>query len=78
MAIPCISFGAKWIPFSNKVFEDLESIQASVAKNILGLPVAAPNVSGQVLLGFKSVKEVIYTAQLKFLLKVLKLCAGLV
>ena len=52
----------------------MESIQASVAKNILGLPVAAPNVSGQVLLGFKSVKEVIYTAQLKFLLKVLKLC----
>ena len=45
-----------------------------MAKNILGLPVAAPNVSGHVLLGFKSVKEVIYTAQLKFLLKVLKLC----
>ena len=66
-------FGSEWIIYSDTVLEQLESIQASVAKSILGLKVSAPNVSGQVLLGLKPVREVIYRAQLKFFCKVLRL-----
>ena len=37
-----------------------------MVKDILGLPKGTPNLVGEALLGLKSFKEVLYTAQLKF------------
>ena len=41
-------------------------------KFTLGLPKNAPNISTTTILGVKSFKEVLYTAQLKYLMRLLK------
>ena len=52
--------------------EEIERQQSSLGKFILGLPRTAPNLSTEVLLGLKPVRQILYSAQLKFYLRVQK------
>jgi hypothetical protein len=69
IAIPSIVFGCECVPFTESAIDDIERYQTGVGKSVLGLPVSAPNVSVPALLGVKSFREVLYTAQLKFLVR---------
>ena len=60
------------IPFSKGSIEDIERKQSSVGKFTLGLPRNAPNISTTTILGAKSFKELLYTAQLKNLARLFK------
>ena len=73
VAIPSLFFGAETIRFTGKVLEDISKHQSSIAKFTLGLPSCSPNVSGAVILGLKPVKQILFSSQLKFYLKISKL-----
>ena len=51
-------------------------MQAAVAKSVTGLPVSAPNLVAQTVLGLKYFRHKTYAAQLKFFLRVCKLDRG--
>ena len=65
-------YGCEVIPFSKVAIEDIERCQSNVGKFTLGLPKNAPNISTMTILGVKSFKELLYSAQLKYLARLLK------
>ena len=73
IAIPSILFGCESVTFSPTCMDEVDRIQSAVAKDILGLDVAAPNVAAQAILGLKTFRHKVYETQLKFFLRVNKL-----
>ena len=73
IAIPSILFGCESVPFPPTCMDEVDRIQSAVAKDILGLDAAAPNVAAQAILGLKTFRHKVYEAQLKFFLRVNKL-----
>ena len=73
IAIPSILFGCESVPFSPTFMDEVDRIQSAVAKDILGLDFAAPNVAAQAILGLKTFRHKVYETQLKFYLRVNKL-----
>ena len=73
IAIPSILFGCESVPFSPTFMDEVDRIQSAVAKDILGLDFAAPNVAAQAILGLKTLRHKVYKTQLKFYLRVNKL-----
>ena len=69
IAMPSLLFGSECVRFSQQVIEDISRQQSSVGKFTLGLPVCAPNVSTPAILGLKSFKELLYSTQLKFFVR---------
>ena len=53
--------------------DEVDRIQSDVAKDILGLDFAAPNLAAQAILGLKTFRHKVYETQLKFYLRVNKL-----
>jgi hypothetical protein len=72
IAIPSITYGCEVVPLSDSFLGELDRIQSAVAKSTLGLPVCAPNVCTQAVLGIRSVKHTVWAAQLKYFVR---LCA---
>ena len=66
VAMPSILFGCETIPFTKQSIDEISRNQSRVGKFSLGLPSCSPNISTSVILGLKSFKEVLYSAQLKF------------
>ena len=66
IAIPSMLYGCETVPFTNQALLEISRHQASIGKFSLGLPPCAPNVSAEIILGIKPFKQVLYTAQLKF------------
>ena len=73
IAVPTITYGCESILFSEAKLEELEAVEAKVAKRILGLPTNTSNVCGQTELGLKPIRLVIYLQQLRFFFRVLRL-----
>ena len=73
VAIPSILFGCESILFSESKITELESVQAQVAKRILGVPKNSSNVGAESELGFKPFRLVLFLHQLKFYFRVLGL-----
>ena len=69
IAIPSITFGCESVIFNDTCLSELDRLQMGVGKEILGYPMCAPHVAVEVILGLRSVKEVIYARQLKFYLR---------
>jgi hypothetical protein len=69
VAMPAVLFGIESVIFSNSNIMKLESEQARWAKETLGLPASCPNVSAQLLLGVPYIRQLIYSAQLKFFMR---------
>ena len=70
IAIPSLLFGCEFIPFSSHAIQSISRTQSSIGKFTLGLPVCAPNVASTALLGIKPFKQLLFSAQLKFFVKV--------
>ena len=70
IAIPSLLFGCEFIPFSSHAIQSISHTQSSIGKFTLGLPVCAPNVASTALLGIKPFKQLLFSAQLKFFVKV--------
>ena len=68
-AVPAIMYGVENIIFAESNIEALERIQGSWARNTLNLPSACPGVVAQMLLGVPSIKQIIFTTQLKYFLR---------
>jgi hypothetical protein len=69
IAVPSILFGCESVTFSDTCIAELDRCQAAVGKDVLGLPVCAPNVSVQALLGLRTIREALFRAQLKFFVR---------
>ena len=76
VAVPAILYGTEFIMFTNATLDEMERQQARWAKETLSLPSGAPNVVAQVLMGAPTMKEVIYTKQLKYFHRLNKLPAS--
>lgn len=72
VAMPSLLFGCETIPFSKQVIDAISRNQSSVGKFNLGLPPCSPNISSSVILGMKPFKELLYSAQLKFYVRLSK------
>ena len=72
VAMPSLLFGCETIPFTQQAIDEISRQQSSVGKFNLGLPSCAPNISTSVLLGLKPFKELLYSAQLKFYVRLSK------
>ena len=73
IAVPTITFGCENVIFCESRLVELESIEAKVAKRILGLPINTSNVCAQSELGLKPIRMIIYLRQLKFFFRVFRL-----
>ena len=73
IAIPSILYGCESVPFTVTAMDEIDRMQAAVAKSVTGLPVSAPNLVAQTVLGLKYFRHKLYEAQLKFFLRVCKL-----
>ena len=71
VARPSLLYGCKIVPFTVGAFQEIERQQSAMGKSALGLPRTAPNLSTEVLLGMKSVKQIL-SSQLKFYLRIQK------
>ena len=69
IAMPSLLFGSEFIRFSEQAIEDISRQQSAVGKFTLGLPTCAPNVSTPAILGIKSFRELLYSKQLKFFVR---------
>ena len=67
--MPSLLFGSEFIRFSEQAIGDISRQQSSVGKFTLGLPSCAPNVSSLAILGIKSFRELLYSCQLKFFVR---------
>ena len=76
VALPAILSGCEMIPFSESAIDEIERVQAQVAKYALGLPLGAASVCAQTELGMKSFRHRLYEHQLKFYVRVLGLDKG--
>ena len=72
IAMPSILFGCETIPFTHQAVDEISRQQSSVGKFNLGLPSCAPNISSSVILGLKPFKELLYSAQLKYYVRLSK------
>ena len=72
IAMPSILYGCEVIPFSKGAIEEIERCQSSVGKFTLGLPRCAPNISTTTILGVKTFKELLFSAQLRYLARLFK------
>ena len=72
VAMPAILYGCEVVPFNKGSIGEIERRQSSVGKFTLGLPQNAPNISATTILGVKSFKELLYSAQLRYLARLLK------
>ena len=70
--MPAILYGCEVVPFNKGSIDEIERRQSSVGKFTLGLPTNAPNISATTILGVKSFKELMYSAQLRYLERLLK------
>ena len=66
VAMPSLLYGCESVPFTKQMITDIARQQSSIGKFNLGLPTCSPNVSTSVILGLKPFKERLYSAQLKF------------
>ena len=73
VAIPAILTGCEMIPFCETRIQEIERIQAQVAKFGLGVSKTFPNVSSQSELGLKPIRQLLFERQLKFFFRVLYL-----
>ena len=69
VGLPSILYGCEIITFSKSAIDEIERQQSAVGKFNLGLPLNAPNISASSILGIKPFREQLYTAQLKYLLR---------
>ena len=76
IAIPSIMYGCESVPFNDTVLNEIERMQAAVVKSVTGLPVSAPNLVAQTVMGLKYFRHRMYEAQLKFFLRVCRLDRG--
>ena len=72
VGIPSILYGCEFVPFTQTIIAEIERIQSSVGKFTLGLPSSSPNISTTTILGAATFKELLYTAQLKYLARLLR------
>ena len=72
IAIPSVLYGCEYVPFSKQTVVDIERQQSCVGKFTLGLPSCAPNISSFAILGIKPFKHLLYSAQLKFYVRLSK------
>ena len=72
IAMPSLLFGCETIPFTHQAIDEISRQQSSVGKFNLGLPSCAPNISTSVILGLKPFKELLYSAQLKYYVRLSK------
>ena len=72
VGMPSILYGCEFVPFTETVISEIDRIQSSIGKFTLGLPQSSPNISTTTILGTASFKELLYTAQLKYLVRLLK------
>ena len=72
IAMPSLLFGCETIPFTGQAIDDISRQQSGVAKFNLGLPQCAPNICSSIILGLKPFKELLYSAQLKFYVRLSK------
>ena len=72
IARPSLIYGCEFVPFSNTALTELDRCQSSVAKQALGLKMNDPNIAGEVILGLKTVREVIVSQQLKFYVRLMQ------
>ena len=73
IAMPAILSGCEVIPFSEQTITSIERIQSQLAKQVLGLPLNAPNVCAQSELGMKPFRMVLWQQQLSFYMRALRL-----
>ena len=72
VAMPSILYGCEVVPFTKTVIEEIERHQSRVGKFALGLPLSTPNISSTSILGMRPFKELLYGAQLRFLVRLFK------
>ena len=72
IARPSLVYGCDFVPFSNTAITELDRCQSSVAKQALGLKLNDPNIAGEVILGLKTVREVLVSMQLKYYVRLVK------
>ena len=73
IAIPSIMYGCESVPFTDTVIDSVDRMQSSVAKNVAGLTMCAPNLVAQTVLGLKMFRHKLFEAQLKFFMRVCRL-----
>ena len=64
-------YGCDFVPFSETAMLDVNRCTMGVMKEALNLPLSTPAVGVQALLGTKTFKELMYTTQLKFYLRLI-------
>ena len=69
IGLPCITFGCESVPFSSTTINEINRCQVVVGRDALGLSRCAPSLGVQQILGLRSFKEVLYTAQLKYVVR---------
>ena len=72
VAMPSLLFGCETISFTKQSIDEISRQQSRVGKFNLGLPSCSPNISTSVILGMKPFKELLYSAQLKFFVRLSK------
>ena len=72
IAMPSILYGCEIVPFSASAIDEIERHQSSIGKFTLGLPPCAPNISATSILGIPTFKELLYSTQLKYLVRLLR------
>ena len=66
IGLPSIMFGCETVNFSEQAIQEISRHQSNIAKFTLGLSSSAPNIAGAVILGLKPFKQLLFSAQLKF------------
>ena len=69
IGMPAILFGCESVPFSDTCIAEVDRCQVAVGRDVLELPWRSPSLGVLALLGIKSFKEVLFTAQLKFFVR---------
>ena len=70
VAIPSITYGCEVVPFNETCLGELNRLQMGVGKNVLGLSVCAPHTAVEALLALRTFKEVVFSIQLKFFVRI--------
>ena len=71
VAIPAILAGCEMIPFCETRINEIERIQAQIAKFALGISSTCPNICAQTELGLKPFRQLLFERQLKFYFRAL-------
>ena len=70
IAIPSILYGAECLPIDNETINELESIQNTISKIIMGLPKSTANTVTQLELGLKTIKHKVIERKIRFITKI--------